>query len=385
MSADPFCIDLFSGAGGFSEGAQVYLQNLVGIEWDDDAATTHELAGHKTIHEDVRAVDPGDFDGPGYLHLHGSPPCTTFSTAGKRAGSDKLDRLAEIVRNHFDGVLPEGSIADDIDETTLLATEPARWIYRMMPDSITFEQVKGVLPLWEVYAEILREIGYSVWTGVLSAEQYGLPQTRQRAWLGASRKIEVSPPKPTHSKYYVNDPTRLDEGVLPWLPMSVVLGEGAAGFPRKADNDDVVIIDGERYRARDISDTTTRPAQTVTEKARSMEVFTHYAPAGVGQKSNPAKPRPISGAPAPTVTGMGNHYLFHADDFSSGEQMTTTPELKRARRITAAEGAALQGFPEGYPFMGSRTSSFRQIGNAVPPPIATVALASVLPPEITDR
>jgi DNA (cytosine-5)-methyltransferase 1 len=48
------------------------------------------------------------------------------------------------------------------------------------------------------------------------------------------------------------------------------------------------------------------------------------------------------------------------------------------RPLTEVECAALQGFPEDYPFAGSRTSQYRQVGNAVPPPLAEVVCRSVI-------
>ena len=41
-----------------------------------------------------------------------------------------------------------------------------------------------------------------------------------------------------------------------------------------------------------------------------------------------------------------------------------------SRRLRTPELAALQGFPHGYRFVGDRRSRVRQIGNAVPPPLA---------------
>ena len=44
------------------------------------------------------------------------------------------------------------------------------------------------------------------------------------------------------------------------------------------------------------------------------------------------------------------------------------------RRINEQEAARLQGFPEGYPFQGTSAARYRQIGNAVPPPLALAVL-----------
>jgi DNA (cytosine-5)-methyltransferase 1 len=82
-----------------------------------------------------------------------------------------------------------------------------------------------VAPLWEACARVLRRCGYSVATGVLRAEQYGVPQTRQRAILVA-RSPQLTGllgpavlPPPTHSRYYNRTPQRLDPACCrgcPW-------------------------------------------------------------------------------------------------------------------------------------------------------------------------
>src|SRR5690606_10249848 len=127
------------------------------------------------------------------------------------------------------------------------------------------------LELWEAYAEVLRRWGYHVWCGTLRAEQYGVPQTRVRAFLLASRERPVGPPPPTHSRYYSREPGRLDPGVKKWVSMAEALGlvEGAVGFPRRADGRADTTPDG--YRGRDLRPVD-RPAFNLTEKARSWIV-----------------------------------------------------------------------------------------------------------------
>ena len=46
--------------------------------------------------------------------------------------------------------------------------------------------------------------------------------------------------------------------------------------------------------------------------------------------------------------------------------------------LTRAEAANIQGFPSGWPFSGSNQAAYRQIANAVPPPLARAVGASVL-------
>lgn len=382
-------LDLFCGAGGFSLGAHRVTPDVWGIELDADACATQAAAAMTCEKADIRVLDPARYRFKlSSVHLHGSPPCTTFSAAGKGHGRNHLDILAQAAYDILTYGFTDLDLGD-IDETTRLVLEPARWIWTLEPDSVSLEQVKTLMPVWDAYHTGLDGLGYTGWTGILHSEQYGVPQSRQRAWLGA-RKGDgfIAPPPPTHSLYHPRDPTRLELGVLPWVSMAEALGWSETdriGFPRRADNEDVINIDGVEYRGRDLR-TGDRPSFGMTEKARS---WTHYAPAGVGQKNHPARPRRLDSAVAPTVTSQANHYLYDADQFGEGEQIVkhkdqtmAEADMSRsnsahARKITPAEAGVLQGFPADYPWQGTRTSQFRQAGNAVNPQVAEAVLRSL--------
>jgi DNA (cytosine-5)-methyltransferase 1 len=95
-----------------------------------------------------------------------------------------------------------------------------RFIVAKRPRWIAMEEVKQVLPVWEVYASILRRLGYSCWAGRLNAANFGLPQARKRAFFLASLDGQVHPPQPTHAE-------QADEGLfdsrLPWVTMAQAL------------------------------------------------------------------------------------------------------------------------------------------------------------------
>jgi len=319
-------LDLFAGCGGASLGFGAAGYDVLGVEYWGVAAKSHRLNGVPCLTADVRGLDPMDFDR--FAHFHASPPCTTFSAAGRQDGRLHIDDLCEAVVRVMRGQ-PHG--LGDIDNTTALMLEPARLLHQITPATISFEQVPAALPIWEAYAKELRFWGYSVWTANLSAECYGVPQSRNRAWLGASHFNDVHPPAPTHSKFNPRHPTESQHWLKPWATMSEAIGESE---------------------------------------------YTHYAPTGIGAKSNPARPRSVDQCPAPTVSGQMNHYLYVAADFPPGAQKI--PE-GRARRITVDEGAALQGFPKGFQLEGGLGQRRQMIGNSVPPAVAKAVVESLTP------
>ena len=93
--------------------------------------------------------------------------------------------------------LPRPALAADRRAAALGARARPRWV--------ALEQVPAVLELWSEFAGLLAVHGYDVAAGVLSAEQYGVPQTRRRAFLIASLDGPARLPAPTHRSY---DPRR---------------------------------------------------------------------------------------------------------------------------------------------------------------------------------
>ncbi len=70
-------------------------------------------------------------------------------------------------------------------------------------------------------------MGYSVWVGIIRAEQYGvcLRPLRRAVLIARADGIGAAAPTTTHSRYYERDPQRLDKGVLPWVSMADAIGE----------------------------------------------------------------------------------------------------------------------------------------------------------------
>ncbi|MDL5351122.1 DNA cytosine methyltransferase [Microbacterium sp. zg-YB36] len=224
-------LELFAGHG-VGVAIKELGANEHAVEKAPDAIATRRANGMDIAYEDVWDVHLAE--GLEHDTQHGSPPCPSFSAAGKGSGRKQMPLILDAIQDGIWRDIHELRAWSDSleDPRTGLTVVPLHYAYRFNPTYISLEQVPAVLPIWEAYAEVLRGMGYSVWVGNLQAEQYGVPQTRKRAILMARRDgKEARPPKPTHSRYYSHDPEKLDPGVAKWVSMADAIGSIPADRP----------------------------------------------------------------------------------------------------------------------------------------------------------
>lgn len=385
-------VDKFAGPGGWDVAARRLGLEVEGIELDDAAVLTRAAAGHRTRHASVLDVPIADYDG--VRGLIASPPCQTFSLAGNGAGRRALRKvllgLSEIAggRDH-----PE---FDDV--RTALVLQPLIWALQLRPEWIAWEQVAPVLPVWEAAAEVLAvRGGYYVATGLLHAEQFGVPQTRTRAVLVARRDRPVRLPRPTHRLYVKGvDRSAGDQRLQPWVSMADALGWGAA----PAGSVPVEMGDTQAHAAiRGIDE----PAPTVT---CSGNYLWRFAGAGLGSSAGqipreldePAHtltgkgtaawlpPAAVPGdtswvhdRPSPTIVGSFHPEIVAAPSYR-GPGSPPRQDTPGSVRVTVEQAGVLQSFPADYPWRGNQGKQYQQAGNAVPPLLAEAILRSVTAP-----
>jgi DNA (cytosine-5)-methyltransferase 1 len=203
----------------------------------DAAIQTREANGFSTIYNDVWDGLENPDVVPDYDLLIASPPCQGYSLAGKGSGRKALDDVLGMIEAeaYKDHATLRNYAEHGVDDRDVLVLSPLAYIWRDKPSAVALEQVPAVLPVWQAYAEAMREWGYSVDVANLQAEQYGVPQTRKRAILVARLDGGESEgallPTPTHSRYYPRTPDKLDSGVKKWVSMYEALSWGTVDQP----------------------------------------------------------------------------------------------------------------------------------------------------------
>ena len=378
-------VDHFAGLGWGVACHRLGIREY-GVELAKSAIRMRRANGMRTIYRDVWT---GLFDSemvPEHDLYIASPPCQTFSMAGKGEGRKALDDVLGLVkaRAYSSGWMLEHS-ARKLDPRTALVLTPLAHIWQHRPRLVALEQVPEVLPVWNAYAAVLRTLGYSVWAGVMRAEQHGVPQTRKRAILMARLDGKVQQPVPTHSRYYSTDSARLDPGVQKWVSMAEALGFGLASRPSPTITGGGTETGGAEPIAKlarytDSGDWVMRSNQrkgdTGEYNVRSVEApsLTLTANSFRNRFEMRAELADWEWLDAPATTIAGDPRITAREHHEHGEQSGTS------LRLTYLEAAALQSFPPGMAWPGNKGERFLAIGNAVPPLMAEAILSALLAP-----
>jgi DNA (cytosine-5)-methyltransferase 1 len=345
-------ISTFSGCGGSSLGYKMAGYRVLYANEFIPAAQETYRANHKgTLLDtrDIRKVQPRDIldaigKNPGELDLmDGSPPCASFSTAGKReAGWGQVKKYS-----------------DTKQRTDDLFFEFTRLLTGIQPKVFVAENVSGLVKgtakgyFLEILAA-LKECGYRVKCKVLDAQWLGVPQSRQRTiFVGVRNDLAADPahPSPLPYRYTVRD-------ALPWIVKAVQDPKGQFAIQEASDKPVFWI------KAGSASHVYVEAESDISRYCTGRE-WDKLAP---GEQSdryfNLVKAHPDK--PVPTI----------CSSHGSGSIASVTHPTEK-RKFAIAELKRLCGFPDDFVLTGSYAQQWERLGRAVPPVMMSHIAATV--------
>lgn len=370
----PIGIDLFAGAGGLSLGfEQAGFDVAAAVEIDPVHAAIHEynFPSSVVIPRSVRDLSGDEIRrlaGIGRKSVDvvfGGAPCQGFSMIGQRVLDD-----------------PRNSLVKDF----------VRIVGELNAKSFVFENVKGLTigrhkKFLNELIEEFEAIGYSVrksWR-VLNACEYGVPQDRQRLFLlGAKKGVAVPDyPAPISKK-----PGRGGE-----LPDAPTCSEAIGDLP------DAELFDG--LLERDYVKTTRwgapssygRQMRCADDSGWFYGYKRRWDPglltSSMRTSHSDISRRRFSETPPGSVEPISRFFKLHPNGVSNtlragtdgARGAFTSPRpihFGLNRCVTVREMARLHGFPDWFRFHETKWHGARQIGNAVPPPLARAVAIEVL-------
>lgn len=285
-------IDLFAGIGGTRTGFERAGGECVfSSEWDSYCQKTYQANFGEIPYGDITKIE--DKDIPDFDVLVAGFPCQPFSSIGKRQGFMHAT---------------QGTLFYDVLRI-IKGKKNKAFLLENVPGLVTHDNGNT----FKTITKALDEIGYKVFTKILDAADYGVPQQRKRIYIVGFRKdlfenIEFEFPKSNGKKAYIND----------------YLEENVKGYSISKH-----LQDGYLFKKND-----GRPM--IIDKSSRVQVKTLVSTYHKIQR----------------LTGT------FVKDGETGLRLLTVSECK-----------AIMGFPKDFIIPVSRTQMYRQMGNSVAVPV----------------
>jgi DNA (cytosine-5)-methyltransferase 1 len=328
-------LDLFCGCGGLSLGMEnAGFDIALGIDFWPDALKSFKKnhKDSKVLCQDLSQINFSEIQNKylpnGVDVIVGGPPCQGFSISGKRDPNDPRNKLYVSFVDSVEFYQPQAFIMENVPNLASMLKGKIR-------DTIVKE---------------FEALGYTVSYAKILASDFGVPQNRNRFFLvGMKNGIEFKFPERTHSDN------------------KVTCSEAISDLPETS------LEDGERYPLTSCSEYQ-RMMRKRSDAVYNHEITKHnektisiisYVPDGGNYKDLPEKYKDTrkvniawtrfnSKKPSLTIdTGHRHHFHYEFN-----------------RVPTVRESARLQSFPDDFIFLCSKTSQYKQVGNAVPPVLA---------------
>ncbi|MDU1230850.1 MAG: DNA cytosine methyltransferase [Clostridium sp.] len=329
-------IDLFCGCGGLSLGFEkAGFEIALAIDMWDDAVKTYnynhknKVAECKDIHELDDEFLKKFAQKENVVGVIGGPPCQGYSTVGTRDINDP--------RNH-------------------LYLQYCRVVEAVKPAFFVIENVRGLLTLnngmfKDDIINRFEQLGYKITYKLVNASDYGVPQNRQRVFFVGIKDVMFEFPREKEFKVStldaISDLPLLDD-LQEHQEVYSYVSEPMNEYQSLMRKSSEVIMN---HNFTNHTEQTKEIIGMIKDGGKISDLPEEYW--GV-RKYNKAFQRMNSQLPSNTIdTGHRNYFHY-----------------KENRVPSVRESARIQSFPDDFTFIGSKTSQYKQVGNAVPPLLA---------------
>jgi len=347
-------IDIFSGAGGLSLGAEMAgIKISTAIEINPHAAKTFLLnhKGAKVLQGDIQEIEPHTLHNgkkPVFV-IMGGPPCQGFSLSNTRTRN--MD-----------------------NKKNFLFLEFVRFVKELRPEWFVLENVWGITNINEgktqtMIEDCFRAIeGYNnISSSILWASDYGVPQNRNRFFMVGNRLgIDFKFPEKHTARITV------DEAIndLPSLQNGEMLDEAAYTLSLENASDYERLMRQGSDKAR----------QNYVSRNNDL-VIERYKYIGQGENWRAIPDHLMQNYADKGRCHSGIYKRLRADQPSvviSNYRKSMLIHPYEDRGISVREAARLQSFPDTFIFEGPLMHIQQQIGNAVPPLLAKAVFQQII-------
>ena len=379
-------IDLFAGAGGLSEGFRRNNFDIIAhVEMDQNAALTlktreayyycknknlnyyHEYLSKKISRDDFYSKIPTQIlnkvinkeiskdtindiffqiddklNGDSVLGIIGGPPCQAYSIAGRSRKKDMGDDPRNYLYKYY-----------------------LKFIKKYQPSFYVFENVQGIFSakggtIFKDIEKSMKKLGYTFEYKLLNSNDFGVVQERKRVIIiGFRKELNIHYPEFEKSNFNYNIKDLFDD-----LP-SIKAGESNSRYKENA-NDCLINL---KIRNEGWKDLTYHEARTLNDNDSKIyklcikntnikytdlpnELIKHNNKNCFLDRFKVVEYEKPCHTMVAHISKDGHHYIH--------------PDLKQCRSLSVREAARIQSFPDDYYFESSKTSAYKQIGNAVP-------------------
>lgn len=345
----PTVATLFAGCGGDSLGfVKAKFELVYANDNNLDACDTLRNRFENTKKKSGKIVHHGNVQKienfPSANVITGGFPCQGFSLAGPRKVEDRRNTLYNDLKRAIASVKPEFFVAENVKGFVTIGEKSNKKFFNNGKIVKLGEVAQGIV-------DELSDIGYKVDYKLHNARDYGLPQDRERIIIVGVRnnlvkKFKFKFPTPTHGKNPKDFVSMKKYGVhkIKFNKQKDVFRE------KKGKRKDYF---SSRYMSRN--------------RIRKWKEKSFTIPADASQV--PVNPK-CSGMWIPHRARLIEKNRPKDSDWAEFRKKYDKDIAKDLVRMSWRQCAAIQGFPPDYPFSGDDIKSvYRQIGNAVPPPL----------------